>query len=411
MARKRISNIVYVSTGVIADAYLSKLRVVATKLQIRLFIYDKGFLSETFVKDWSNMVKAKTSLNESGRINKQNGARDNDDNDDDNDNDDDDDDDDQDALAVDEDIDDGDDECERFIRRMMKPPKSKNSQLYKRPKIKPARDPQKYFDLTKYNPPVVSNPNHFSGEGVVTRSGRKREINEEKTEIENEKKEEGKNKRKKKNETAGQTTAVTKGKNDEKKEEEEKEKEEKEEEEEKEGVRGGRTEPVRDEIEDEQLVSIERSGCPFDEYTVIVADDLLCSKINLKDEKAMKTNYVKNVCFLESLATRDCHRFSLHLVVTTQSSIGGTGNSMSNQSLRTLRANVDGMVLFPAPSRDVRAIISSLFTGDHYQTVKAIYKTQIEQSNFYETPSDERSFRPYVFLLLNMLSDKNYRYR
>ena len=397
VTKKPIKAIVYVTTGVIADAYLNKLRIVATKLQIRLFVYEKGFLSDTFVKDWSNMMKSKSSeLTQSNNENENDDDDGNDDDDDDDNNDDDDgdnNDDEHNRNLKETGERKNDDECETFLKKMIQSNRSKGPNLYKKPKIKPAKNPRKYFDLTKYDQMEDNDHTNFSGGGVLTRSAKKRKLDQGGEEEERIEKEKERKKRKNENTTVGQTTATENVEND------------------RENEKDIPDEMTMERTTKDPLVSIERSGCLFDKYTVIVADDLLCSKTNLKDEKTMKTNYIKNVCFLESLATRDCHRFSLHLVVTTQSSIGGTGNSMSNQSLRNLRANVDGMVLFPAPSRDIRAIISSLFTGDHYQTVKSIYKTQIEQSNFFETPSDDRHFRPYFFFLINMLSNKRYRYR
>ena len=163
----------------------------------------------------------------------------------------------------------------------------------------------------------------------------------------------------------------------------------------------------------ERLKDVETGSCDFEENCLLILDDHLCGSSSLKTDSAsvkeQNENYQKTLRFIQQCLTIFCHHYKFHLILTSQQPLSTSGSSLTAQCLRTIRTNLDCIVILPSVLRDIRTMLQNMFSGEDYVFVKRWF-FHLTQS-IEETPSDPRLFRPYIVILLNPQTNKNLRFR
>ena len=163
----------------------------------------------------------------------------------------------------------------------------------------------------------------------------------------------------------------------------------------------------------ERLKDVETGPCDFEEDCLLILDDHLCGSSSLKTDSAsvkeQNENYQKTLRFIQQCLTIFCHHYKFHLILTSQQPLSTSGSSLTAQCLRTIRTNLDSIVILPSVLRDIRTMLQNMFSGEDYAFVKRWFFHLTKSIE--ETPSDPRLFRPYIVILLNPQTNKSLRFR
>ena len=101
----------------------------------------------------------------------------------------------------------------------------------------------------------------------------------------------------------------------------------------------------------------------------------------------------------------------IHTLISTQSPLSCSGTSSTASAMRSIRNNIDSLLLFQSTSRDLRNVLQNIFTGEDYQFAKNVCELILNNHKMTESPSDPRLYRPSVFISLNHSCNQDLKFR
>ena len=101
----------------------------------------------------------------------------------------------------------------------------------------------------------------------------------------------------------------------------------------------------------------------------------------------------------------------IHTLISTQSPLSCSGTSSTASAMRSVRNNIDSLLLFQSTSRDLRNVLQNIFTGESYQFAKKTCDLILNNEKLTENPSDPRLYRPSVYISLNNASNRDLQFR